>query len=258
MRMSLRFAIGLAALLLSPAVLAVPAPPFAIPLKNADGSVVMGRMFGDEHLSWIEDLTGYALAKDPASGDWRYAVRAADGRLAPSALRVGHADPRSVGIAPHLTPGREQMRRALGQRAPRPDPLPPPAPRAVKNLVLLVRFANQTSHFTPTDFDPVFNGSAHSVRDFYHEASYGQFDLSSTIIDWIPLPHDDLYYAYNDQHPDGHPEQMIWDAVAYLDANNFDFSPYDADGNGIIDAVDIIHSGPGYETAIAGFLSGLK
>ncbi|RKZ12103.1 hypothetical protein DRQ53_15240, partial [bacterium] len=120
----------------------------------------------------------------------------------------------------------------------------------VHNLVLLVRFANQTSLFSNADFDPVFNGAvgSGSVRHYYSEVSYGKVSLVSTIVGWIDLPEDDTYYAYNESVM-GHPEHMIEHAVAILNAQGFDFTGLDSDNDGYIDAIDIIHSGPGYETS---------
>ncbi len=237
-----------AALTIASTAFAVPAPPFALSLANADGSRVQGRLFGDEHLAWFEDLDGFSIAYDEESGSWRYAVLAPDGALQPGAHRVGDADPQHLGLTAHLRPGPALVRRALNARKFAPAALPAPPRGTVPNLVLLVKFRNQTSHFTPADFEPIFNGETGSVREYYREVSNGQLDLVSTLVGWIELPNDDSYYAYNDRNPFGVPWHMVRDAVRILDAQGFDFTRFDADQDGRIDAIDIIHSGPAYET----------
>ncbi|HOX43283.1 MAG TPA: M6 family metalloprotease domain-containing protein [Myxococcota bacterium] len=227
---------------------AVPAPPTPIQLTNDDGSGLWGHMFGDEHLSWLEDLEGYALAFDPALGAWCYAELGPDGRLRPTLVRAGSADPAFLGLPLHLRPSAEIRTQTRALRDARPVPQPPPSPGVVPNLVLLVKFSNQTTHFQPADFGPVFNGADGSVNDYWQAASLGRIDLVSTVTPWIPLPNTDLYYAYNDQVY-GHPEQMIIHAVDYLDGQGFDFTPFDQNPqDGILDAVTVIHSGQGYET----------
>ncbi|MGC4115450.1 MAG: M6 family metalloprotease domain-containing protein [Myxococcales bacterium] len=237
---------------------AVPARPAPIALTNADGSVVMGRMFGDEHLSWVEDLSGYAIAYEKQSGTWNYARERSDGRLAPTDLRAGRVDPATAGLLPHLKPSSDVVKEALARRhsvqkldrdrvARSKTTRGLGAPRTVKNLVILVKFSDQTPHFQPSSFEPVFNGLKDSVHEFYSEISYGQFDMTSVIVPWVPLPHNAAYYAYNDQVPNGRPDLMLEDAVAYLNSQNFDFMPFDSNADGYVDAVDVIHSGRAYE-----------
>ncbi len=243
-------ALAVAAVLMAGRAAAVPAPPFALTLRNADGSTVQAHMFGDERLSWFEDLQGFDLAFDRPSKSWHYAVRDSTGALRPSGLRAGQVDPVAAGLTPHLGPDLRARQSALQMR-PRSFRFIPGFPAAsgqVHNLVLLVKFTDQKTTYTKADFDPVFNGPQASVRDYYHEVSYNSFDLVSTITDWIPLKHDAAYYAYNAQNPSGSVTEMFREAIDYLVAHNFDFTPYDANHDGIIDAVDIIHSGMGYET----------
>ncbi|HEY3446953.1 MAG TPA: M6 family metalloprotease domain-containing protein [Myxococcales bacterium] len=243
---------------------AVPARPAPIALQNADGSVVMGRMFGDERLSWTEDLSGFAIAFDERSGSWNYAREGAEGRLVPTDLRAGRVDPSAAGLTAHLRPGADVVKSALaGRRSAnrltalarskvRKDLGPQ---RSVKNLVILVQFSDQTPHFQPADFDPVFNGAQSSVRDFYREISYGQFDMTSVVVPWVKLPNPAAYYAYNDRVPDGRPDLMISDAVDYLNSQGFDFKQFDSNNDGYVDAVDIIHSGQAYEnTGVATYI----
>ncbi len=239
----------------SPDIGAIPASPNPIPLKNSDGTTVWGRMYGDEHLSWIEDAEGYALAFERATGTWNYALPGPDGRPRPTAFRHGSIVPELLGLSAKAGPGprlrQGVSRHSLSKRLlkkPRERQEPIPEVRTIPNLVLLVQFDDQTPHFKPSDFEPILNGRTASVRAYYQDVSYGAFDLVSTVVGWVKLPNPARFYAYNDVHPDGQPERMIADAVAVLDAQGFDFSPFDSDSDGYVDAVDVIHSGNAYET----------
>ncbi|HEY3451405.1 MAG TPA: M6 family metalloprotease domain-containing protein [Myxococcales bacterium] len=262
-RTSISFVAVLAVLLAAGTSLAVPAAPFPVPLHNADGSVVMGRLLGDENLTWAEDEEGFPLAYDSLIGAWHYATLGPDGRLAPLPYRAGEADPNRLKLTRHLSPTVEASIAALKRRPEynRPAMIPPRG--AVRNLVFLVKFnctsgcdaATRNTTLPPTAFGPVFNGATGSVKAYYREVSYGTLTLDSTIADdaWIQLPHNDQYYVYNAQTSGGRPDLMIQDAVRALDdkyrsTGGFPFKQYDSDGDGVIDAVDVIHVGPGYET----------
>ncbi|MGC4120303.1 MAG: M6 family metalloprotease domain-containing protein [Myxococcales bacterium] len=247
-------------LLAATSAAALPAAPFPIPLQNADGSVVMGRLMGDEHLSWAEDAEGFPLAYDTLLGAWHYATLGPDGRLAPLPYRAGEADPHRLNLARHLSPSFDAIQDTLKRRidAYRAKRISPRG--TIKNLVFLVKFncasgcdaSTRNTTYQPAAFDSVFNGASGSVKAYYNEVSYGTMNLTSVVADnaWIQLPNNDTYYAYNDQ-ANGRPDLMIQHAVRALDAKygagGFPFKQYDSDQDGIIDAVDVIHVGPGYE-----------
>ncbi len=228
---------------------AVPAPPFPIQLQQPDGSSFTGYLRGDEFLSWAEDMLGYSLVRDPADGFLRYAVQGPDGNLVPTVYLPGKDDPRRLPLLPGTRPSKDAIRRVVDYKRTLFAPKAPDAKWSgdIPNLVILVKFSNQTSHFTKTQFDPVMNGSSGSVKAYYREISYNGWNINSTITDWISLSREDQYYAYNSQYPYGHPEEMIREAVNYLNGQNFDFTRFDSNHDGVIDAVDVIHSGYGYE-----------
>ncbi|MBW2703850.1 MAG: M6 family metalloprotease domain-containing protein [Deltaproteobacteria bacterium] len=234
---------------LSATSLAVPTPPFPIELKNEDGSSIMGRLMGDEWLSWAQDLAGFALAWDEKDGAWHYASLGDGGALVPTSHRAGQMDPRKSGLEPGLQPSPELKNRVRGFKQAAMKEVRPPlrGQSHVPNLVILVRFANQESTFKAIDYEDVFNASSGSVRDYYLQVSGGLLDLQSFVTEWIDLPENDIYYAYNERRY-GNPEDMIIHATQILDDRGFDFTRFDADGDGVIDAVAVIHSGPGYET----------
>ena len=247
-----------ALLLISAQAAAVPAPTHPIRLHNADGTTVMGRLFGDEHLSWAQDIEGYPLAYDKLGGAWHYASLGPDGTFLPLPHRAGTVAPERLGLVKGLRPSPKALERAAALKRsldPMPRPIPPRGP--VRNLVLLVKFncasgcasVNRNTTYSASQFDPVLNGASNSLKAFYQEVSYGQLQLTSTVANnqWIQLPNNDAYYAYND-YANGNPQEMVRHAVNVLNNQGFNFTQFDADHDGAIDAIDVIHVGPGYES----------
>lgn len=272
---------GLMLLLEAPVAWAVPASGATEGMAQPDGTPIRLRLFGDEFYHWHETADGYTVQRGP-DGWWRYAVRDARGDLAPGPQRVG-VDARPAGLAPKLRPDpaileqriRSRRRRGL---APQAQPVAlaadeaarlgpatataarPPRrvePRgAIKNLVILCRFADHTTTGVraASEYDLLFNevghstdGAAGSVKDYFNEASYGIVDLQSTIVGWYALPRNEAYYGADLVWGDDQVWEMVRDAVNAADAAGLDFSQFDTDGDGWIDAIDIIHSGYGQE-----------
>jgi len=69
-------------------VYAVPAAPYARSAEQADGTIIIIRVFGDERFSWYEDKDNYVIAYDEESRNWCYAF--IDGnRIVPGPQIVG-------------------------------------------------------------------------------------------------------------------------------------------------------------------------
>jgi immune inhibitor A len=257
----IRLVVALVATLAAAQALAVPAAPFPVQLRNEDGTAFMGRLFGDEHLSWAEDLEGHPIKFDETTGAWHYATLGSDGRFEALPWRVGVADPARLNLQKHLKPSPAARRRALMRRSTmqRTTIRPAPPQGKLRNLVLLVQFncsseaggcspTNQGPTFSAADFLPVFNGATDSLKAYYEEVSYGKLQLESEIATgaWIELPYNDAYYAYNDE-VDGCPACMLVDGINHLIMSGFDFTRFDLNRDGVLDALTIIHVGHGYE-----------
>lgn len=252
-------AVGLLlATLLAPSSLAVPFGPSLVPLENVDGTMVQGRLLGDEHFSWAEDAEGYPLAYDARDGAWHYASVDTAGLLTPLPHRAGRVDPGTLGLRKHEIPTRPGRDRALAEASQGPLFGSPPRPLGIlKNLVIFVKFncaagcaaVNRQTTFQPADFESVYNGASNSVKAYYREVSGNKLSVESTLASsaWIQLANNDAYYVRN---PVTHgPTEMLREAVAYLDSTGFDFAPFDGNGDGAVDAIDVVHVGPGYETS---------
>ena len=122
-------------------------------------------------------------------------------------------------------------------------------------LVIPVEFSDVTAAskgYTVDKIEKAFKGGNgdtdyFSVHDYYYQSSYGKLDLQITVLDsWFKPKYNSSYYAnatidyYGEQVPAG--DQLIMDeALAALDGS-MDFSQFDWDGNGIIDAVVLVNT----------------
>ncbi len=133
----------------------------------------------------------------------------------------------------------------------RPAPRYLTTDRPVRLLVILVDFSDNPHTFTRADFQRLLleEGSG-SMRDYYYEVSYGNLSLSGEITGWVRLPNPYSYYLGDSfgiygQFP--HNSQgLVRDVVVLID-DSVDFSQYDWDGDGVVDGLLIVHSGPGAE-----------
>ncbi|MEJ8567951.1 M6 family metalloprotease domain-containing protein [Elongatibacter sediminis] len=243
----------------SQAVLAMPANPRPIHETQPDGTQITVYLRGDEHYNWTEDANGFTVLRE--KGWFEFAERGPDGRLRPTGLKVGHDNPAAAGLERSIKASAAV--RAAGAKGPAASGSSGSGSAAqgvapagnVKNLVVMVRFADHVGRTLPTaaDMDVLFNavgGDATlaptgSVRDVYYENSYGQMtlvsDINPGIGDWITVSQTEAYYA-NGNSGDSTLWQALREALDQLDAV-IDFNDYDLDNNGRIDSIAFIHSG---------------
>jgi len=88
-----------------------------------------------------------------------------------------------------------------------------------------------------------------SMRDYYLEASYGQFAVDGDIYGPVTLPHTYEYYIDNLMGvalDEPNSRTIFRDAVIAAD-DLIDYSLYDSDGGGFVDGVMLVIAGYGYE-----------
>ncbi len=248
---------------------AMTANPNLVEVKQPDGAGISLRMRGDEYFHWLEDVKGYTVMQDKA-GKYVYAQLAQDGTLAATELVVGRAAPDAAGLKKGLqVPKTVQVQQSAAlrqsmtsQAVDGPQRINPTG--TVKNLVVLCRFSNHTAAQgrTQAEYDTMFNtvgGSptlapTGSVRDYYTEASYGTMTLQSTVVAWLTLPQTEAYYAAGNDGLGTYPQnaqRMVEDALNLVDPL-VNFTQFDQDNDGFVDAIDIIHSGYAAETGGGG------
>ena len=125
-----------------------------------------------------------------------------------------------------------------------------------KNLMIPMKFANHDNRNVPTSADLTIlmnNDGPHelcptgSVRDVFLASSYNQLILNTTVAPWVTLPNTEAYYANGNSGLTPRTHEMIKYALDALDAANFDFTEFDTDNDGFIDAIGFLHSGYGAE-----------
>lgn len=123
-----------------------------------------------------------------------------------------------------------------------------------KALILLIDFNDNTYTYPANEFDSLIYGeNQNSLRDYYSEVSYGKFTISkdSDISQWLRAPNDYSYYIGDSFgiYPGNYPNNVqgiVWAACSLADPF-IDFSQYDEDADGVVDAIFIVHAGPGAE-----------
>jgi immune inhibitor A len=132
---------------------------------------------------------------------------------------------------------------------------PPRARRSgtLRVIVVLVDFSDKHMAQTQQHFRDLFfaqGGAKKSVRDYYHEVTNGLIDIQGDVVGPFRLPQTLAAYAHGASgmklaKPNA--QTMARDAAIAANAS-VDFTPYDNDGNGFVDAFIVIHAGTGAET----------
>ncbi len=154
-----------------------------------------------------------------------------------------YADVRKPVVQPDLPPlmdvGVERIEMPTGEK------------RAV---ALLIDFVDNQHIYTSDAFDSLMYGeNQNSMRDYYTEVSHGKFTISKQtgVTQWLRAPQDYSYYIGDSfgLYPGNFPHNVqgiVWAACSLADPF-VDFADFDEDGDGIVDAIFVVHAGPGAE-----------
>lgn len=127
-------------------------------------------------------------------------------------------------------------------------------------LVLLVDFSDKSAVKNQAHFNNLlFSQNSYatgSMRDFYREASYGKLNVTGAVkgeggptSGWFRAPRTKAYYTNNDFGHGAYPknaQKLVEDVITL--ANPFvNFSQYDNDGDGFVEALIVICAGSGGE-----------
>ena len=232
--------------------------PGLIDFKQPDGSVVKIKLRGDESLKWAETEDGYTLLYDNV-GNLVYAQLDDKGDLVPTDIVATDISKRPIDVQRRLqeTPKRlfysesqrsvvKQLRQA--RAAQRSEAGPQRAATGTrKALVILVDYPDCAFQKSKADFEKLFNQLNYtegdrqgSVRDYYRENSFGQFDLTADVVGVYRLSNNRAYYGANTTSGanDIRPREMAEEAMraANGDVNYSNYS-----------IVHIIYAGRGEE-----------
>jgi M6 family metalloprotease-like protein len=247
-------------------------------LRQPDGTLVDVRIWGDEYYQFVESLDGYTLVRDPSSGAICYARLSPNGsRLESTRVRVGSVDPSTLRLVPGLrihaeaaqaeaASARIDRERRVGMGLASRG-LPVDMPRAatttgeVRGLVIIVDFEDQQATIPREDIDGLFNQIGYtgydnngSVRDYFRDVSNGLLDFTNFVAPVYYRAQKPFTY-YDDCNLDYHARvpELFAEALDHLDAAGLDFSQFDNDGDGYIDALSMFYAG----TTHCGWAQGL-
>ncbi len=168
-------------------------------ITQPDGEQFSCYASGDEFFNYLHDENNFAIIQSQDDGFYYYAVLQ-NGKPEPSQYRAFSVDPASVGLTPGAVISQEayQQRREAFQATMRDDSRMNSI-GTVQNLVVYIRFADQTEFTDPrTFFDNKFNAETGSLGAYYDEVSYGQMEIVST---HYPVCDETTNLSYQDSHP---------------------------------------------------------
>lgn len=252
----------------------MPASPHPYTDVNSDGIVTpLIYVKGGEPGFVPYEVTAEGYTVQKISGDYKYLeVDEATGIVVDSGLECGKDDPKnkkgksgkkiSKGIKGRV--GLDTRRRnILETKTSEGDESIHFARRRAavvgtkKNLVVPFKFSNHNNRSVPStsDLNILMNNigpnanicPTGSVRDVYLKSSFNQLVLDSTVAPWVVLPNTEAYYGNGNSGMSTRAQDMIRDALKALEATGFDFTSFDQDGDGFIDAIAFLHSGYGAE-----------
>lgn len=264
MRKLIKALLCTSALFLTIPVWGIPAKRGVLEFTQPDGKTLDVTLQGDENHCQYMTTDGYLLLPDDA-GTLRFAD-IQDGRLQPSRFEGCRPEARSNELQKWLTtvPRRSEMNEEILNQSVRRMKLPQsglglhtttfPNKGKIKGLVILVEYQNIKFKIeNPYEyFSNLLNqkdfaeaGGTGSARDYFLDASLGQFDPDFDVYGPVTLPNRRSYYGATTAYShDSHPEDMAVHAVSLLD-DEVDFSQYDCDGDGVLDNVFIFYAGQG-------------
>jgi M6 family metalloprotease-like protein len=246
-------------------------------LTQPDGERVDVRIWGDEFYQRVESLDGYTVVRDPATQVICYARLSPNGRaLLATGVRLSNtsrapvAMPKSLDLPADVRAAQAAAARAEAPEWARPGQLPAlDRPRAkaagdksideplpvtsgpVKGLTILVDFYDEHASVSPAVMDAFFNeqgytgfGNHGSVRDYFFDVSHGKLDFTndvSTSYYRASLPKS--YWEDPSISRGWRARELVLEALVYMEVRGFDFSDYDANGDGFIDAVHCVYAG---------------
>ena len=241
---------------------AMPAYPGLVEFTQPDGTKISVYLKGDENVKWAETLDGYSIMFNK-EGYYEYAKLDTRGDMVPSGIKVHNIQNRTKeeinllsNIQKNLRYNRDKvymMKQITNIYNTQKRAFPTTGSR--KLVCILMGFTDLAFTKTQADFNSLFNqinyttgGATGSIKDFFAEASYNQFDLTVTVAGPYTAANNMKYYGKNDASGnDAAPDVLASEAVSLADAD-VNYADFDNDNDGNVDAVYIIYAGYGEET----------
>ena len=255
------FTIILLLFVIAQQMFAVPACPYPVDFKQPDGTAITVMIKGDEKIHWYESMDGYSLLFNQA-GYLTYAVLDEGGNLQPSDFIATDVEKRDAVTDSFLnTIEKELFYSDIQQQFMLKvweieDEYETRGERGVtgqyKTLCAFVQFPEKSFTKTMNQFENMMNQIGYtgngtgSVRDFFKESSYDQFDLIITLCGVYTAPNSESYYAGNDGSANCQ-ALARWAAQQVAAEPDINFADYDSNNDGQVDGFHFIFAGRGQE-----------
>ena len=233
--------------------------PFAH--TQPDGTTLMVRLMGDEHLSWYQTMDGVLL--ECVDKDFFVAKVEADGTLSSTGTLAHNLDSRSADeqtlclsqdkelFFSDQTASAKARRKAISGY---PSSTYCPHAGTIHIPVILMQYPDKPFVLTNDDFETYFHGTDRqpyssetrflgysSVHEYFKDASFGQFDVQFDVYGPYTTAQKHDYYG-NSSNSSG--SRMMTEAIKAADGD-IDFSQYDSNNDGYVDLTYIFYSGCG-------------
>lgn len=211
--------------------IAVPARRGGVVRTADDGTEKMVFLNGDEKFHYLTDAQGNMLDEET---------------LAPLSEEVK---------ATRMAQGMERAKVRRARQETGTDRLVCP-----KGAVILVSYSDknfQQTNEAMTEWamgeNYTYNGATGSIRQYFHDQSWGQYDMEIDVYGPVKVSKTLSYYGSNDYGGDDkHADELVVEACKLAhDSCGADFSKYDANEDGYVDWVVIIYAGYGEASGAA-------
>ena len=237
---------------------AVPAYPGIIQQTQSDGTTLNYYLYGDEYFSWARTTDDYTIKRN-AIGDYVYMVKDSYGDLVLSEVIAHNPELRSQAEQLFLSTLETKMfysesqmsivQQAIAIRKAEEEKLSRAFPTTGdrKLICILIGFTDKAFTKTQADFNSLFNGATGSVKHYYLENSYNQFNLTVDVAGPYTASQNMAYYGANDASGyDIRPGELVLEAINLADPD-VNYAEYDNDNDGWVDGIHIIYAGYGEE-----------
>ncbi len=242
--------------------LAVIAYPYPIQFKQPDGTTISILLQGDEKVKWAQTPDGYTIMFNQ-QGAYEYAMLNATGDMVPSGIVVRDLSSRKstdndflnkIPKGLYYSKSQVSMMKSIWEIKEKEATKAFPTTGNRKLVCILMSYKDKAFIKTQTDFNNLFNqvgyttgGATGSVKDFYNENSYNQFNLTVTVAGPYTAANNMSYYGANDAYGnDVNPRALITEAVTLADPA-VNYADFDNDGDGNVDGIYVIYAGYGEE-----------
>jgi M6 family metalloprotease-like protein len=237
-------------------LMAIPADTTMKSKRQSDNRLLDFYLIGDEFVNFARSIDNYTLLLNE-NGDYCYAYLNENGDLVASSYLASNPNQRTKTEIDFLSSINKRLTFSDNQITNRKSAfqkIETNYPTTGNNnlLIILVSFADRAFTYTREDFDSLAsqpgysrNGATGSVKDYYYDVSFGQLELNPTVAGPYTLSQPMAYYgATGPSFSDVNPKEMVSEACALADIE-IDFSQFDMNNDGKIDAVHVIFAGAG-------------